>query len=391
MTSLPLDLLPHLLSSLDARDLEICSFVTWDFHHIARQLLFSQLTLCSKTWRAKCDFLLKDPESQLLKHTKSLTFLTQDMPIFTQNNEVPSLLISLLQKFQGHRIKRFCIDSLSQEHAWSDLHTAFQNAITASVLPSILSLQLLGVTRIPLLTVLGQCPSAANISFSAESDYVGTYVDTRKTELSRDSNVTSLSVGIFGESDFSTTRTLAQYILLGGSKIISLELDQYCAPSHFPKSFPFLEPFEALTQRLLHLSLGPQIYTIVVAEHGKSSPLALKMFPQLQTLQLSLLTEDNNDSSENWTSWSEWIARMFEFNSKYPRSLKILRFLLHPGCERRQRTVLDDVAAVSNFQIHICVDGHGNNAERFEDTVSSIRSSLESWDANGKLKFWLRL
>ncbi|KAH8798760.1 hypothetical protein DL96DRAFT_1781188 [Flagelloscypha sp. PMI_526] len=73
MPSLSINLLPNILSSLEASDLEKCCLVTWSFHSVARQLLFSHLILSSTTWKAKCRVLLDAPDDHLLKVTKSLT------------------------------------------------------------------------------------------------------------------------------------------------------------------------------------------------------------------------------------------------------------------------------------------------------------------------------
>ncbi|KAH8834472.1 hypothetical protein DL96DRAFT_1580673 [Flagelloscypha sp. PMI_526] len=389
MVSLPLDLLPHLLAPLHTADLESCSLVTRDFYQVARQLQFSKLVLCSKTWRAKCRFLLDKPGSHLLKHVKNLTLRNLDMPVFINGAGVPSLLISLLRKLKGHCTKSFCVESLSQEHPWSDLHSTFRETVMVYLLPHVSSLHLLGVTRIPLLTIIRQCPLVMSIELSAQADHTTTDVDTREQESPCVSDVTSLSMGVFGESDFSTKKTLGKYILLAGAKITSLELRQHYSNDHFFYSLSFLNRFKALAQQLLHLSLGPQLYAVIVS--GKDRAITLNMFPQLQTLELSLLVEHDDDYAHNWAPWSEWVVRLLNSDSNHPRSLLILRFLLKPGGERRQRTALDELAAVSNFQIHVCVGGCAGNVRLCGETVSSVRGSLNAWDTAGKLKFWMRL
>jgi hypothetical protein len=249
------------------------------------------------------------------------------------------------------------------------------------------------------------------MELGSEHKYIAKLSDIER-EAPIDSNVTSLSFFMFGTRDFETDRSLGQYILLTGTKINSLELTQYMPREEFPMSLDFLQCLGSLTQQLHHLSIGPQLYYVVgksifffnsilvinpmvtyliVSNGGGCNTLQLALFPHLQTLQLSLSTGDQVAGTEAWAVWTAWVAQMLVPDADYPRSLKILRFLMYPDGTERKPTALNDLAVGSDFEIHVHVDGTGQNSERFGQTVSSIRASLGTWDAADKLKFWMRL
>ncbi|KAH8834593.1 hypothetical protein DL96DRAFT_1810835 [Flagelloscypha sp. PMI_526] len=289
MTSLPIDLLPNILSSLEASDLEKCCLVTQSFHGVARQLLFSHLILSSTTWKAKCRFLLDAPDDHLLKLTKSLTIYIVGMPVFFEVDEVPSLFVSLLQKFDGHRLAAFCMNALPNEYRWLDLSPHFERLIFDSILPFTSSLQFVGFTYIPLLRVIGRCSGLLDNALGANSDSIGNLVtQSEKTQVLP--SVRSISFGTFGTSDFNANISLSQYLGLPETRIQSLSFAEYCSSDKFPISLSFLGPFRILTQHLLHLSFGTQLYDVIVAAGGQYKILPLGMFPQLQTLQFAFST-----------------------------------------------------------------------------------------------------
>ncbi|KAH8834534.1 hypothetical protein DL96DRAFT_1810781 [Flagelloscypha sp. PMI_526] len=390
MVTLPLDLLPYFLSSLDKPDLERCCLVARDFYHTARPFQFSRLVLDSKTWKLKCRFLLDSPGSQFLKYIKSLKLEIISMPLFRGGEEMPSSLLVLLQRLQGHHLDSLCIDARPDECKWNDLHSTFRKGVFDILLPHITSLELLSMVNLPISWIARRCPKLVNMELGSEHKYIAKLSDIEREEPI-DSNVTSLSFFMFGTRDFETDRSLGQYILHAGTKINSLELTQYMPREEFPMSLDFLQCLGSLTQQLHHLSIGPQLYYVVVSNGGGCNTLQLALFPHLQTLQLSLSTGDQVAGTEAWAVWTAWVAQMLVPDADYSRSLKILRFLMYPDGTERKPTALNDLAVGSDFEIHVHVDGTGQNSERFGQTVSSIRASLGTWDAADKLKFWMRL
>ncbi|KAH8798761.1 hypothetical protein DL96DRAFT_1638672 [Flagelloscypha sp. PMI_526] len=391
MTGLPLDLLPNFLCSLDTSALEQCSLVSWSFHRVARQLLFSHLVLCGKTWKAKCMVLLDAADDHLVKLTKSLTLDAVDMPVFFQEDEVPPLLIAVLQRFRGHRFETFRMTCLPAEMKWSFLNPHFVDLITGSILPCTSSLQLFGFTCIPLLKVIGRCPGLLDIALGAHSDTIGDQIDQSEA-IHLPSGARSISFGVFGTSDFDANNSLAKYMGQTDMKIRSLSFAEYCSNNQFPTSLSFLEPFGSLTHHLLHLSFGSQLYDVIATENEYHAVLPLQMFPQLQTLQFAFSADQAPDEvMDRWTPWCNWVYSIFTSEFGRPGSLEILRFSMYPSDQQRPETTLDGLAGTVDFEIHICVDGSGGNAGHFEDTVVSVRNSLPSWDEAGNLKFWIQL
>ncbi|KAH8834604.1 hypothetical protein DL96DRAFT_1676677 [Flagelloscypha sp. PMI_526] len=391
MTSLPVDLLPNFLCSLDAPDLEMCCLVTGSFYRVARPLLFTHLVLSSRTWKAKCRLLLHNPESHLLKHTRSLTLEVVGIPVFDEDTEHHSILVSLLQRFQGHYLDAFCMDSRLDERRWSNLNKRFQDAISVSILPFTSSIQFLGLTFIPLLTVLAQCSLLQDIRLGAASKDIGDENDIQQEVLSLLPGPSALSFDVFGTSDFEENVSLTKYMLLKGDKIQYLEFGEYCSESSFPISLSFLEPFTNLKGRLLHLSFGPHLHRVIVAGVKKHGSLPLGMFPQLQTLQFAHSARRGKTDKDRWTPWAHWLATMFTTELNREKPIKILHLSMYPDDGPWPITSLDQLVGAMNFQIHVYVDGRGKNTEGFGDTVASVRNSLPSWDGAGKLKFWMRL
>ncbi|KAH8834601.1 hypothetical protein DL96DRAFT_1581059 [Flagelloscypha sp. PMI_526] len=204
-------------------------------------------------------------------------------------------------------------------------------------------------------------------------------------------SVRLLSFEMFGKPDFEDGTSLARYMQLEDNKIEYLEFKENFSPNTFPVSLSFLEPFATLRQHLLHLSFGPRLHRTIVTRDGKYGTLPLGMFPQLQTVQFAISALRDKTNTDTWTPWSNWLASMLTSENDWIHSLKILRLLMEPDLVQRPTTTLDRLSGSMNIQIHVCVDGNGNNADLFEHTVVSVRSSLPAWDEANKLKCWMRL
>ncbi|KAH8798757.1 hypothetical protein DL96DRAFT_1564806 [Flagelloscypha sp. PMI_526] len=335
--------------------------------------------------------ILDTQDSHLLKHTKSLTLEVLGMPVVINDTENLPLLISLLRRFQGHRLESFCIDSRSKERQWFDLSPVFQDVLSASILPFVSSLQLLGIAGIPLPTVLVQCPLLKDVRLGADYKDIDDKDLTSWEGIPVLPGVKSLSFWVFGKSDLREGTSLARYIQSEGTKIEHLEFTKSLRENYFPVSFLSLEAFFTLRQHLFHLSFGLHLQRAVVAKDGIHDKVPLRMFLQLRTLQFTISTHSSDTDIDTWTPWSNWLASMLTSEIDQTHPLRILRIIMDPDRERHQKTALDDLAEALNIQIHVCIDGNGNNTDIFEDTVVSVRNSLPSWDEASKLKCWMRL
>ncbi|KAH8834533.1 hypothetical protein DL96DRAFT_1580872 [Flagelloscypha sp. PMI_526] len=379
MASLPLDLLPQLLHSLDAPDLDICCLVTRDFYRVARQVFFTHLVLTSRTWRAKCRLLLSDRGSQFVANIRNLTIQLLQMPLFLADEELPSNLVSLLERWSGPAcsIYSFCLEAVPEYSYTRSLHV-------------------LGLFSIPLHTVLGYCTILLSLHLSAKVEEIPRdLLDGDTTPTSFSTEIRSLLFGSFGQSDFSQRRTLAPFLQMNGTRIHSLELGYYCHP-HFPVTLNFLASYHSITNWLVHLSFGSFLFNTVTVEATTGiektvlPPLGINHFPQLERLSLA---HDSGRWDSLWHIWFEWIALTLDpSSSNIPRSFKCLEFIqqLDEG-PRPRSAALDNLAASTNFDIHgIVMVRRKVSPQRLEETISAFRSFLPSWHHAGKLKFWVR-
>ncbi|KAH8834608.1 hypothetical protein DL96DRAFT_498556 [Flagelloscypha sp. PMI_526] len=250
MNSLPADILPCIVCSLDTSDLGSCSLVTRTFHHIAQRLLFSHLALSHSTWQARCSFFLKGRGIRLLKYITSLTLKVSSVPFFDNTENIPSLLTSLLQRISQHGLQSLCIHA-SPPFEWSHWHHRFQDMIFSSVFPWISSLQFHWVNHVPVLTVVQKCPNLARLEPSPAS--AGTVEEITGNDARSLSRLTSLTMNLFSHFDLEKGSSLHQYITLAGTKIQSLELLSFMSLYDYPTS---LEPFASFSQQLRHLSFA---------------------------------------------------------------------------------------------------------------------------------------
>ncbi|KAH8798759.1 hypothetical protein DL96DRAFT_1824513 [Flagelloscypha sp. PMI_526] len=391
MIPLPIDLLPNFLCFLDTTDLEQCCIVTRSFRHVARPLLFTHLVLSSRTWKAKCRILVHTADSHLLQHTTGLTLEVLGMPVFLEDSEHVPLLVSILQMFQGHRLHSFCIDSRREERQWDELNPNFQDAISVSIFPFASSIQLLGLSFIPLLRVLVQCTLLQDIRLGAKSSSIDSSDDLSWEEISVLPGVKSLSFWSFDTSGLDEGTSVVRYIQSEAKRIERLEFLDHFSENYFPLSILSLEHFSTLRYHLLHLSFGLHLHQVIIAYGGTYRSVPIGMFQQLQTVQFTVSDHSSKTDIDAWDPWTEWLATMLVAEIDHTHSLRILRILMHPNGDRRPKSALEHVVRAMNIQIHVCVDGNGKNVDLFEDTVVSVRSSLPAWDEVSRLKFWMRL
>ncbi|KAH8834606.1 hypothetical protein DL96DRAFT_1581067 [Flagelloscypha sp. PMI_526] len=385
--SLPLDLLPNILRSLDNSDLKICILVSNSFRHIALPLFLAHVTLCSQTWKKKCAFLLGEAGITLRSNIRKITVKIDEIPILSRDSEFPSLLRLVLREI-GPRLDALCIRS-KDERSWNELHPAFLKVVVASM-PQIRSLELPGICNIPLLTALSPFPLLQRLYLKSEH-FIITIRDYNFDidALPSLPKVTFLSVDSFVQEDFSRYNSLGRYILAAGSEIQSIDLVQFC-DDEFPLNWDFLEPY---TGSLLHLSLGTHLYeTVVKRLFGRDiledDIVNFHILPKLQSITFYIPT---NASPQDWRLWSSWITRNMENITDNPLpSLEKLIFILKSGIapDADSSTTLDDLAVRSSFEIHMIISCP---AASFSRSATAVRSCLPSWDVTGRLKCWIRI
>ncbi|KAH8823369.1 hypothetical protein DL96DRAFT_1617400, partial [Flagelloscypha sp. PMI_526] len=385
--ALPLDLLPIILTSLDRPDLRTCTLVTIAFRHVALPLLFSQVTLCSETWQKKCAFLLEEAGIQLRSNIRKITVEIEDIPIFTVHSETPSSLRLVLQEI-GPQLDTLCIES-KDEISWEELHSIFWDIVVTSM-PHISTLELLGIGHIPLLTTLSHFPILGRLYLKSD----GLLIGEKEEEVHIDDlpslpKVSSLSIDCFVEEDFGKAISLGRYILAVGDGIQSLTLVEYSG-DEFPLYWNFLRPY---TRSLQHLTLGTHLFHTVVDSLAKPDAIKdnivnFRILPKLQSITFHI---PNNAFSQDWWFWASWIARTMENTTETPvlPLLAKLTFIFTSSIvpDADCSTTLDDLVLKSSFEIHTIISCHTTTS--FSEMVGAFRGCLPSWNAAGRLKFWM--
>ncbi|KAH8834594.1 hypothetical protein DL96DRAFT_1810836 [Flagelloscypha sp. PMI_526] len=350
--ALPLDILPHILGSLDNSDLENCVLVGAAFHSISRQPLFTHLTLCPRTRRTKCAFILGEGGIQPRQYIRKITVTIPETPTSTEDSVFLSSLRLVLQKI-GPQLEAFCLQA-QHERIWKQLQLVFRDIIP-STMPHLLSLEFLGVSEIPLLATLNHFPLLQKLSLKAESYLIGSRGDdTDPDAFSSLPQVSSIIIDGFVQDDFRGTNSLVRYIK-ARREIRSLTLAHFCG-DEFPLNWYFLEPS---TSSLHHLNLGTDLYQTVVSrpldnDTKEVETLKFSMLPHLQSITFTI---PKSASPQEWQLWSSWLARSMENPSDssplpLPRQLKLIvqsRF----APTKDSTASLDELAMNSSFEIHM--------------------------------------
>ncbi|KAH8834667.1 hypothetical protein DL96DRAFT_1581240 [Flagelloscypha sp. PMI_526] len=387
--SLPLDLLPNIMGSLDITDLESCSLVAASFRKIARPLLFAHVTLCNGTWKPKCTFLLSDPGVVYHRHVKKLSLQIDGMPSLDMDEEIPLSLTSVLEMLAPY-LEAFCLHS-TVDFGWEKLNSSFLDVIIRVIMPRIRSLELLRIMQIPVLTTLKNCPHLQHLHLSATDYIIGkpeNYVEIKDLYDWNLPKATSIEIDVFGEEDFGDVSSLQPYIRYAGAKIRAFKLGKSCN-RHFPLSWDFLRPFEEMRNSIHHLSFGSHLFSTVVEHCSTDSyvTLDLDMFSHLHSITFEVSSDSN---PIDWPLWFGCLAQSFQ----HPQHsmLTTLMFTLSDSSAPDFGPTLNpfnSLAEQCGFEVRFVLRscGHG---ESFAEIVSAFRQALPSWETAGRLDFWLK-
>ncbi|KAH8798754.1 hypothetical protein DL96DRAFT_1638642 [Flagelloscypha sp. PMI_526] len=390
--SLPLDLLSPILESLENSDLEACTLVAVAFHRVARQLLFAHIVLCSDTWRAKCAFALDSRGVELRRSARKVTLIIDGIPILKSESDLPRLLQLFFEEI-GPCLDAFRVQT-SSELWWRTFHHSFREIIT-STMPHIRSLEVLGVSQIPLVKTLSYFPHLRRLSLKSEDFIIGIPEDLANDDILRSSvpKIASLSVAGFTDQDFEESTSLTQFMLLATPQIHCLTLDQ-SSTNHYPLYWDFLQAF---TSSLYHISFGKDLYRTVVPKFwnytlDELSSEKIHRFSQLQSVTISI---PHDASPEEWEPWWPQIAQGIQNlrNLYFLPSLNALRFVLPSSfalgnVSSASLPSLSELVVHSSFEIHIVISCPATD---FPQMANDFRTCLPSWDAAGRLKFWMRI
>ncbi|KAH8834466.1 hypothetical protein DL96DRAFT_494994 [Flagelloscypha sp. PMI_526] len=265
MVSLPLDIIPQILEHLPVADLESCSLVDTSFRTFSQEIIFSQhLVLCSKTWRAKCLFLLGVEGRRLFMRVKNLTLRMEGMPGVTFSSvDLDPDLLDFIEKI-GCQLDNFSLSG--KEHtsciSWSLLFpSGFHNILCYKVLPYIHFLRLEDFESVPWVTILNYCRHLQSIVIDAPCSAI-TSEETAALRIKRPS-ISSLTVGRnLKNTDFSLTMSLGLLLNHPDCKITFLDLSE----SYYWKiasQLNVLSTLKSLRANLEHLSLGLDMYDLM--------------------------------------------------------------------------------------------------------------------------------
>ncbi|KAH8797781.1 hypothetical protein DL96DRAFT_897474 [Flagelloscypha sp. PMI_526] len=217
MVSLPLDIVPHILSSLDVSDLESCSLVTHAFNTISQEILFSyHLVLCSKTWRAKSSFLLGERGRHLCERVKNLTVRLDGIPGLYGNVALDYprsnlILLALLGKV-APQLDTLSLNGIVRSSciSWKRLIPyGVNDFLCDQVLPYIRRLDIENFVSVPLLGILSHCRCLDTLDIGARYGGFAKEEDAPfKLWLPKVSNLT---VAGFKEQDFGSETSLGRY------------------------------------------------------------------------------------------------------------------------------------------------------------------------------------
>ncbi|KAH8834462.1 hypothetical protein DL96DRAFT_494895 [Flagelloscypha sp. PMI_526] len=400
--SLPLDIVPNILTWLDASDLESCSLVTHSFHTVSREILFSfHLVLCGDTYEAKCSFLLDKKGAHLCRRVKNLTIQLADIPGLGKfNHAMHPDLIDFVRKV-GPQLDGLSLDGRVDHQswlAWKDRTTRkYQELFYTAVLPHIRSLEIRNFSSLPLLTILSHCQHLQRVIVCAQySAMNGQEEAALKKGLP---GVSYLSITGFRKSDFELVTSLGQYINDPKSKVTFLNITGYSLRYSRLKlslQFDFLPPMDSLRSNLQHLSLGLEIYDSIIRDYENgdhSGLLPLPTFPQLQTLSLCMRLVSVT-SLDKWPLWFEWITRNLRQPSP-PSSLDTLRLVVHDVDNtwmifpQPRREIMTQFAVIPNIKIEAILKTNGRIPQRAEKASGLLKSYLNAWEDTGKLGVWL--
>ncbi|KAH8796868.1 hypothetical protein DL96DRAFT_1010406 [Flagelloscypha sp. PMI_526] len=407
MTLLPLDLLPQILNSLDATNLENCCLVSSIFHKVSQQLLFSDLVLCEKTWQAKTMFLLSETGEPFCACVKKITLKLSAVLALVDSYNIPTSapepLLRLLGTLGSH-VETLQIEGLLLvgtdgdpfPPTWKALPCDFRTCLVSSVLPNIRWLRLRDISSLPLFTIMTACPLLEFFDMGAIYSDLTIRNDNSTLMITHLPIVQELSLGPFSVEDFEGGTALFEYLKVAGNKISTLKLSRfYLGHTYFPLDLKFLRPLEGLCSHLRQLCLGSDVFCKVVKVGTEeideyAEILALSSFPRLQFLSFDL---PPTFSRIEWTQWMRWLERVIISGSQTRQPLQTLRFLLpinsvipEPSLAYFQQSNLDQVGQNLKIEIHVVVPSQFP-VGMFQPMFHFFSTCFQLLNQGGNLKF----
>ncbi|KAH8823361.1 hypothetical protein DL96DRAFT_1617361 [Flagelloscypha sp. PMI_526] len=391
MVSLPSDLYFQIFSSLSPYELEICCLVSRDFHIVAQQLLFSNLNLSPKTWKLRCRFLLGSEGNHLCRSIRKLSLSISGLP-HSMPHELTRLLETVAPRLQCLTIHGGNETTASSAICWKDISEDFLLCLSTSAFPCIRRLRMFEVADIPLLSLLGNCPLVQNVELSSMYGVItfkGENILNKKWG-NHLPNVSSISMGYFGEPDFEQPTSLTKYIAEKGERITFFELGEYYN-GEFPAYLSCLEMFDGLLNNLLHLSFGLGFYRTRIQDVTGGTMLPpFPHFPRLETLSFSL---GEPSPWEKWDSWFTWMTYYLELPRSLTPCLQVIRFSSPHGNDvgkQPQPSSFNRLAFLCPFSLEFILPGGTSPHSPAHFMADLIRLYLPSWNDEGKLSFWFR-
>ncbi|KAH8796820.1 hypothetical protein DL96DRAFT_1825622 [Flagelloscypha sp. PMI_526] len=406
MSTLPLDIFPHIFDSLKVHGLMSCSTVCRDMHQMTQRLLFSQLRLTGWQWEEQCQLFLNIATEARCSLVKKLIIELDGLPVH-QEDEVSPNLLSLLVKF-GPRCAALHIngfvcgkvlDDWPTGTEWPELSPTFVDCLFQHVMPSVRTLRFHEVGQIPIFLVFAHCPLLRDL-------WLGSlYLDGPQTNVTRKvgpgpmPKVVSLMLKPFSPGDLEETTPLAHFIKESGRKITTLHLNQKEAGSILP-CLVVLKPFPDLKDHLQHLYFGRRFHLGIMEkmplEFNHADLLPLASLPNLQTLTFPMYRSSSHKTQEAWDYWFKWVVAVINFaGDSIPTSLKVIRFIRFPEISSSDSFdgtphSLDELHDRAHFSLEFVVSKWIRKQTPAE-VFTLLRATLPSWEAAGRLSFQIKM
>ncbi|KAH8834463.1 hypothetical protein DL96DRAFT_1580651 [Flagelloscypha sp. PMI_526] len=404
--SLPLDIVPHILGSLDVSDLESCSLVTHAFHTISREIFFAQhLVLCGSTYEAKCSFLLGEKGASFFPRVKKLTLLLADIPGVTRSANPLHPYLSLFIRKVGPQLDQLSLDGVVKRNSWltwmEPSASNYHDLLCTAVLPHIRSLKILNFNYLPLFTILSHCRQLQNFVITSPQ-YTSNPQQEEEAAAALKMKfpaILNLYITSFTKHSFELRTALAQYIDRPDATVTFLELSGYyplLSSAKFPLHLDYLPPMESLRSTLQHVSLGLDMYDSIVRDYGDDdipSLLPLPTFPQLRTLSLHMRLR-SVESLEKWPVWFQWVSQNLS-QATLPPNFDTLRLIVHDiDCDwillhESKSSVTDQLAAIPGIGIDAILKTSGRSPQWAQAAAALLRSFLSAFEDAGNFLIWL--
>ncbi|KAH8834648.1 hypothetical protein DL96DRAFT_1581215 [Flagelloscypha sp. PMI_526] len=392
MCRLPPELVNLILSILDATTLRSFSLLSQESRQNALGFLFSHFRLNSSNV-AQCELFFAKENHHLYSQIKKLTIEANSLTLI--NDKVLALLVSLAPQIHTLCLdgRTFGIEGLLDVIPWSEFVSPLWNFLRENFLRSIVSLEIIELTSMPVFHVLHSCPMLQHLHIRSNEGLIPSKVEDDQIIWSSSAPKLDLSLEGFDFSDFSRRYTLAHFLKLNGKRIASLHLGSYRGNA-FHSSLNFLCTFTQFITNLQHLSLGRDYFHDFNPNHHYSTWLPFAMFPQLETLSFTILFPSGA------SIWFDWLAGALKSSISYSKTsaipLKKLHFtIIHLSLSPQETASLpknfDDLANHSGLSCTVefsvsVLEGSENIQSLFDE----LRVFFPSWDQSRRLKLWVQ-